>query len=158
MMSVFWVINLSLPNCYCLQEGDLQQRWAIPFSPPQWHCLHPLQQSFFQCYNSCSRLFLASVTEEQQRNTDRAVLGCLSDLLGPRAWKLSFLLRQFSRSYRKKYKKQDFNCCVSKDSYFQIRHRTSLIHWNTFCKPEFLSFPSSLWHLSHWAASVVLWS
>lgn len=48
--------------------------WALSFSPAQWHCLHPLQQSFFQCYNSCScgHLFLATIIKGQQRNTDRS--------------------------------------------------------------------------------------
>lgn len=29
VMSMFWVINLSLPNCYCLQKWDLQQEHEL---------------------------------------------------------------------------------------------------------------------------------
>lgn len=54
--------------------GFAAQRWVISFSPAQWHCRHPLQQSFFLKYNSCSwgLLFLAIITKGQQRNMDRS--------------------------------------------------------------------------------------
>lgn len=139
-------------------EGDLQQREepspslllsdtaSIPCSHPSSNVTTavPVDAYFWQL----------SLKDNKETGTE-VLLGHLGDLFGPQAWKLSFPLRQCSRItfQLQKYKKQDFYCYVSKDSYFQIRQGTSLIRWNTFCKLE--SFPSSLWHLSHSAVSVL---
>lgn len=100
MMSAFGVMNLSLPNCCCLQKGGLQQGDELPPS-------HQLNDTVsIHCSNPSSSVTTAvpvdvyfwqlSLKDNKETRTE-VVLGHLSDLLGAQAWKLSFLHRQSSR-------------------------------------------------------------
>lgn len=108
-MPMFQVINLSLPNCCCLQEGDLQQ--GDERSPHQLNDTVPIP-----CSNPSSNSTTAAPVhvyfwqpslKDNKETWTEAGLRHLSDLFGAQAWKLSFLLRQFSRRTFKsqKYKK-----------------------------------------------------